>query len=704
MIYFAIFALLIWVPIVFYIFESLPGPKAVVFAFITAWLFLPTNAIVLSGIPDWSKMTATTFGVTLIACLKHSARFRSLRFAWYDLPVVVTCVSPLFSSVLNAQGVYDGLSASLEEVFRWGLPYLIGRLFLSDARGNYLLCLGIAVGGLVYAPLCLFEIRMSPVLKLWVYGFVERPDLDFSMRYGGFRPIVFLSFGLELGWWMCCASLACYNLWMSGAVRRLRGYPMSVLTIGILIVTVACKSTGAVVLILTGHLAFAISRRTKSTILVWALLAVPPLYCVCRPLGIWSGASMVSLSESVFGFERAQSLAFRFDQEEVLMASAMERPIFGWSRFGGFNPVGANGKSAVTDGFWIIIFGSSGYVGLAALNAMLILPTVLFMRRFRPREWLNADVAPTLTLTMILPLFMLDNLSNAMLNPIYALAMGAVSGYVPRRQAATRRGRAGHLSTALDDPMLGPHAAHLHAVQADRTVDEAADDDEAAALAAARDGFGEEAWALFGRAIESRQAAVDEAAGPERLDRLARTSTLFARFLAKLDYVQFAAEQREQASQIWQSLLRQQLLAAEVLPAYAANLNDLAWLLIKQVTAAEEHSARACTLAEEAVQLVPEAAAYWNTLGIAYYRRRDHYKAVRALSQSVTLDPDGGTAFDFYYLALANHALGYAKPSRDWLEHAESWSGRHPEQAEPLEPIRREVRQALKLPGRQQPA
>ena len=98
------------------------------------------------------------------------------------------------------------LSLALEEVFRWGIPYVIGRALLADMRGNYLLCLGIAVGGIVYAPLCWFEVRLSPVLKLMVYGYADRGAMDFGMRWGGYRPIVFLSFGLETAWWMCCAA------------------------------------------------------------------------------------------------------------------------------------------------------------------------------------------------------------------------------------------------------------------------------------------------------------------------------------------------------------------------------------------------------------------------------------------------------------------------------------------------------------------
>ena len=80
--------------------------------------------------------------------------------------------------------------------------------------------MGIAIGGLIYVPLCLLEIRLSPVLEIWVYG-IDRWE---PVRYGGYRPKVFLSAGLELGMWMTNATLICYQLWACGAVKKLRGF------------------------------------------------------------------------------------------------------------------------------------------------------------------------------------------------------------------------------------------------------------------------------------------------------------------------------------------------------------------------------------------------------------------------------------------------------------------------------------------------
>ena len=68
-------------------------------------------------------------------------------------------------------------------------------------------------------PLCLYEIRMSPQLHYLVYGFYPS-FFGMSVRFGGYRPTVFLQHGLAVGMWMTSASLVGVWLWYSRASRR----------------------------------------------------------------------------------------------------------------------------------------------------------------------------------------------------------------------------------------------------------------------------------------------------------------------------------------------------------------------------------------------------------------------------------------------------------------------------------------------------
>ena len=70
-------------------------------------------------------------------------------------------------------------------------------------------------------------------------------------------------------------------------------------------------------------------------------------------------------------------------------------------------------------------------------------------------------------------------------------------------------------------------------------------------------------------------------------------------------------------------------------------------------------------MALRAVDEFPDAAAYWNTLGVAHYRAGDDHAAVAALDRARTLG--GGTAFDDVFLAMAHARLGDPAEARQAL-------------------------------------
>ena len=287
----------------------------------------------------------------------------------------------------------------------------------------------IAIGGLCYIPLCLFEIRFSPVLAAWVYG-IQVSWL--GVRYGGYRPNVFLSTGLELGMWMANASLISYVLWSSGTIKVIKSVPFVMLMLALVVTSVLCKSTGAVGLMVFGLTIFWVVRRFKWPVAIWLLIAVPPLYCVTRAYDIWSGKEIVDFATATVGAERAASYQYRLNMERLLADQALERPIFGWGRFNRSQLLNAKGeKLTVPDGFWIIVLGCQGMVGLSAMLSMFLLPMALTMRRFPVKTWRDPKVGPVVGLALMMTLTMLDFLSNAMMMPIYPLVIGGLMGHKP---------------------------------------------------------------------------------------------------------------------------------------------------------------------------------------------------------------------------------------------------------------------------------
>src|SRR5438067_1065195 len=184
-----------WIPFVLFLFMILPPRRAVITAFLAAWLFLPMAGYSIHGLPDYTKMSATAMGVVMAAAIFDADRLLSFRPRWVDIPMFTFILSPAVSSYLNGLGLYDGCSEIVRGFVTWGLPYVIGRVYFCDLEGARELAIGLFLGGLVYVPLCWFEIRVSPQLHRWVYGFHAHAFVQ-EIREGGFRPTVFMQHGL----------------------------------------------------------------------------------------------------------------------------------------------------------------------------------------------------------------------------------------------------------------------------------------------------------------------------------------------------------------------------------------------------------------------------------------------------------------------------------------------------------------------------
>lgn len=436
-------ALLGWIPFILLLFGLLPPRRAVIVAFIGAWLFLPIAGYSIEGLPDFTKLTATSYGAMLGVVLFDAARLIRFRPSWIDLPMFVFCLAPMATSLLNGLGVYDGVSAIAASVITWGLPYFIGRLYFSDLAGLRELAIGIFVGGLVYLPLCLYEIRMSPQLHNMIYGYHQHSFAQ-TKRFGGWRPMVFMQHGLAVGLWMTAASLTGIWLWHSGSLRRIFNVPTGWLCAAVFVTTLMCKSMNAIVALILGVSSLWITRLTHLRLGLVCILLIPPTYMFTRVSGIWSGAHLVRLTSDVINEERAQSINARLQYEELLITKALQRPAFGWGGWGRNRVLDERGKDlTVTDGLWIITFGKTGLVGLCALTATFLVPLTLLLWRWPIGMWYHPATAPAAVVAVLLGLFMVDSLLNAMVNPIFTLGAGGLGGMIAddlRGAGATQRG------------------------------------------------------------------------------------------------------------------------------------------------------------------------------------------------------------------------------------------------------------------------
>jgi hypothetical protein len=103
--------------------------------------------------------------------------------------------------------------------------------------------------------------------------------------------------------------------------------------------------------------------------------------------------------------------------------------VWGWGRgLGAWQTEEYGAEHTVVDSLWVLTFGHAGAVGLVGLLGVFLLPMVLVLRDYRVEQWSHPLIAPIVALAMVLVLYMLDHLMNAMVNPVFMLAVGAVSG------------------------------------------------------------------------------------------------------------------------------------------------------------------------------------------------------------------------------------------------------------------------------------
>ncbi len=391
-------------------------------------MFLPDVVYPLRGLPDYSKTMAATVGALLGVCIFDLKALTSLRPTWGDLPIVAYCLTPFASSVTNGLGAYDGVSGIFNEFATWGVPYMLGRAYLRTLDDFRELARLLFVAGLIYMPLCLYEIRMSPQLNRYVYGFGDTGGGEYARELGawGSRPRVFMGTGLALGTFMTAASLMGVWLWYSGAIKRVWGYAAGPLAAGLVITAFMCKNMGALCLLMFGLGTLFSIRFLNRGWIMYLLILAAPLYMCFRATGDWSADSLVQMAGAIYE-KRGESLNGRLVNENILAAKALEQPVFGWGGWGRARVYDENGKDiSVTDGLWIIVLGNMGLVGLVAITAVQLVPPVLFARRYRVQTWTDPRVAPAAAAAVLVVLYMIDNLFNAMFNPVYVMCAGGL--------------------------------------------------------------------------------------------------------------------------------------------------------------------------------------------------------------------------------------------------------------------------------------
>lgn len=423
-----------WVPFTIFLFFNLKPHHAVLVCVIGGTLFLSMAGYDLLGLPDYNKNTAIALGLILGGRVSGKRQAVNFQVQIYDVPMLLWCLCPLATSISNHLGIYDGLSGVWTNTMIWGIPYLSGRLYFTDQEKLRSLCMGLVIGGLIYLPLCLYEIRMSPQLSVNLYGFFPHSFIQHA-RFGGFRPIVFMQHGLMVSLWMALTTTILFWLWRSGEIKHLKGFPVMLLFPAMVITTVLCKSVNGWVALAIGCFGYFCYRLSKSTLPFRLLLLAFPCYIFLRITGFLDANEIESLASHFFDAERILSLGIRLRQEDLFIVKAVQRFLLGWGGFDRAWPINPEtGRKAIEmiDSLWLIAFSTNGLIGLVSLSSGMLLGPWMVLRSLS-KQILTVEfsfIGP-LVLSLVVVLFMIDSLMNGMVNPVYILISGALVCWRP---------------------------------------------------------------------------------------------------------------------------------------------------------------------------------------------------------------------------------------------------------------------------------
>jgi hypothetical protein len=470
----AFLALILWPLVCVLLFRRLPLERAIVWSILGGYLLLPEGTeFDLPLVPPLDKDSIPSISAFAICIglagarvallpVSRTGKVLTVLFVFSVAATVVGNLDPLVFRVLaeaepilfetwhlpglNLRDIFSVVAQQIIVL----MPFLLGRQFLASESGLREVLLALVLGGLVYTIPALIEIRLSPQLHTWIYGFFQH-DFAQAMRAGGFRPLVFLRHPLWLAFFLFMAVIAA-----AGMARASSGQWRTrfvVATLWLAGVLVLCKTLAALIyaLVFTPLVLFVGVRIQIRIAMLVAVVAIA--YPTLRNLEIIPTRALLEIAASIDP-EREESLAYRFNNEEKLLDRADAKPLFGWGGWGRnlVRHPETGQIQTIPDGRWIIVFGTFGWVGYIAEMGLLALPLLLLAlrtRQMRARE-ISPYVAPV---AIILAANMADMLLNATLVPLTWLCAGAILGHAENLHRTAQEERA--IRRATTAPVIG---------------------------------------------------------------------------------------------------------------------------------------------------------------------------------------------------------------------------------------------------------
>lgn len=212
---FAYASLLAWPLFAIYLFSTKRIQFAVVVTILGGFMLLPAGTVIDPPLfPAMGQHTLPVLSVLICCWFLKKKRIRFFSgLGRIKYLVALFIIGPIITVSLNTDSfviggryltglsLYDGLSFVINQ-FLIIVPFFIGRQFFNTYEEQVKLFKLLVIAGILYSPLMLFEVRMSPQLHTWLYGYFPHSFLQ-QYRMGGFRPVVFMGHGLLVAFFCC---------------------------------------------------------------------------------------------------------------------------------------------------------------------------------------------------------------------------------------------------------------------------------------------------------------------------------------------------------------------------------------------------------------------------------------------------------------------------------------------------------------------
>ena len=432
-------ALLVWIPLSLAVFSFFKPHRAVAILLVGGAILLPEReTLTVPLLPDIDKKTIACAWALIPAMIWAGRRLKKPQLGkmpWFLLAGLM--VVDVMRAALNGDAINYGaafvphiplhtaITFVLQDLLVLWVPFYLGATLFKEREQLKDLLKIFVIAGLFYIPFILIELRLSPQLHRWVYGFMQHSFAQ-VMREGGYRPMVFMEHGLAVALFMATCTLMATGL--ARAKERIGRFPAWLVALVLVVVVTLLKSFGALLfLVALAPVVWFTSPRMQLRIAA-LLAAAIILYPMMRWLDWIPTKGLVDLA-GMYSADRAGSLSFRFENEDLVLHKAFERPFFGWGGFGRIFVLDpwTGGELTTFDGDWLITYAAAGVCGFVAKYGLLVWPVWLAWKRLRKvRHKGDQMLIGALGVTTVM--VVLDLLPNGMFTYFPALLAGTLLG------------------------------------------------------------------------------------------------------------------------------------------------------------------------------------------------------------------------------------------------------------------------------------